>query len=379
MKKFLIGAIGVLALASCSQNETLEVNNDGNEILFGVSTENATRAAELFTSTNLPNDFVVYASYTGSTSNKFMDAVNVQKGTSVWETVGKTYYWPTGSNVNPIYFTAVKNAGDDVAFTAQDASNLVKSTGFTVKDNVNEQVDFIYATAKATKSASPVELNFKHALSQVVFKAKNNSKTIDVAIDAVQVCYLDSKGDFSITNTTATSTLWDNRSEKKQYEVTFTKVDLPHITGEATEGEVKNLTFADVKEKNNSTALLMIPQKVSACTTTNAKEVMDDNADGFYFLVKCRFYDSSNGTYLWTNPVDEEGIDYQTKYVAIPAAIDWTAGMRYVYTFVFGDDMNGGYVPGTEDPVLFPITFSVAVADFADVEKDVNLETQPEP
>lgn len=305
-----------------------------------------------------------------------MNAVNVLKGTSVWETQGKTYYWPTGSDSKPIYFTAVKNAGENVSFNALESSNLVKSTGFTVEDNVNAQVDFIYATANSTKTSSPVPLTFKHALSQVVFKAKNNSKNIDVAIDAVKVCYLNSKGDFSITNAQTPSTKWDNLDVRKQYEVTFPEVDLPHITGDVTEGEVKNLTFADVKEKNNSTALLMIPQKIDdACTTTNAKEVMDGTADGFYFLVKCRFYDSSNNTYLWTNPVGDEGIDYQTKYVAIPATINWQAGMRYVYTFVFGDGMNGGYVPGTEDPVLLPITFTVSVEDFVDENKDVNLNT----
>ena len=39
--------------------------------------------------------------------------------------------------------------------------------------------------------------------------------------------------------------------------------------------------------------------------------------------------------------------------------------------------MNGGFVPGTNDPVLLPIEFSVDVENFTDENSDVNLDVTP--
>ena len=357
MKKILIGAIGLLALASCSQNETLEVNTDGNEILFGVSSENASRAAagEIFSSTVKPGNFTVYASYNNA---DFFPAagINVKQDTgdnSKWVTDGKTYYWP---NTGAINFFAVRNGGTPTWNAAAGGS---LTSAYTVPANVADQKDFIYAYASSEKTANKVPLTFKHALSQVVFKAKNTNANIEVQIDEVQVCKLQNAGTFTLPTTTV-STVWSGKSGNTSYKVSFDKTKITSEGVSLTDGVVAN-------------TLLLLPQEVEAATPAKAKATFDSAvADGFYFLVKLSYKDTENGAYLW-------GSATETAYVALPAAIKWEEGKKYIYTFLFDNGHNGGYDPGTTDPVLFPITFSVSVEDFVPVvEKDVNLngETQ---
>lgn len=355
MKKILIGAIGLLALASCSQNETLEVNNDGNEILFGVSSENASRAAtdEIFSSTVKPGNFTVYASYNNA---DFFPAagINVKQDTgdnSKWVTDGKTYYWP---NTGAINFFAVRNGGTPT-WNAADGGSL--TSAYTVPATVTDQKDFIYAYASSEKIATKVPLTFKHALSQVVFKAKNTNANIEVQIDEIQVCKLQNEGTFTLPTTTV-STVWSAKKGNTSYKVSFDKTKITSEGVSLTDGVVAN-------------TLLLLPQEVEAATPAKAKATFDSAvADGFYFLVKLSYKDTQNGAYLW-------GSETETAYVALPAAINWEEGKKYIYTFLFDNGHNGGYDPGTTDPVLFPITFSVSVEDFVPVvNKDVNLNAE---
>ncbi|MDY5118466.1 MAG: hypothetical protein SPE65_00585, partial [Muribaculaceae bacterium] len=66
--------------------------------------------------------------------------------------------------------------------------------------------------------------------------------------------------------------------------------------------------------------------------------------------------------------------------VKMPDNTVWEQGKRYVYTFVFTTDGNGGSDPSTGDPVLTPITLDVTVDDFVDgnADKDVDM-TDPTP
>lgn len=373
MKKILIGAIGLLALASCSQNETLEVNNDGNEILFGVSTENATRvqSGELFSSTVKPTEFTVFASYNNANFFPNTGAVKVMQDATdntKWVTDGKTYYWPNTGNIN---FFAVRNGGtltwNPAAGGSLTSEFTVSNQGVTYptpnENDANNQVDFIYAYATSAKTANKVPLNFKHALSQVVFKAKNTHADIEVQIDKIAVCFVKEKGTFTFPTAVDTEGSWNlDGSPVYDYVVSFDKT------------KIVNTVELTSKAEQSQDALLLLPQTVGAnqpetCYLPNALLAEMPTRNGFYFLVKLSYKDTTNGVYLY-------GSESQTEYVAIPAAIKWEQGKRYVYTFVFGDGMNGGYVPGTPNPVLYPINFSVTVDDFEDVEKDVNLNAE---
>ena len=200
MKKHLVlGALAVLALAACTKSEVVELNR-GNEIsLSAVSGKNLTKAAtgSGYCNNNLPADFQVWAATQGKSyfeNQKYKE----QSGTYIAD--GAARYWPEGSET--VDFFAVKNHNGTPAFTASGPTSLA-FTGYTVAANVNEQTDFIYAVTKdATKVATPTTLNFRHALSQIEFRAKNGNKNIRVFIDGVKVVNVKKTGNFTMTAAT---------------------------------------------------------------------------------------------------------------------------------------------------------------------------------
>jgi hypothetical protein len=62
MKKFYFLAAGLmLMLGSCSQDDVVDVNRDGDEIRFTAVTNGSTRAADIYSPTALPESFQVSA------------------------------------------------------------------------------------------------------------------------------------------------------------------------------------------------------------------------------------------------------------------------------------------------------------------------------
>ena len=61
MKKILFSAALTLAFVSCSRDEVVEINRDGDEIQFNVVSDAATRAADVYCNNNMPTVFNVWA------------------------------------------------------------------------------------------------------------------------------------------------------------------------------------------------------------------------------------------------------------------------------------------------------------------------------
>lgn len=398
MKKFFFGAFGLLALASCSNDELTSVNRDGDEIAFSVVTNSATRAADVYCNLNPPSGFKVWATYKNAT---YINGDQISYENNKWVNTSGTRYWP---NEGEVTFFAQVNADDE--FKWNNGSN-VQIENFTVAANVAEQKDLLYAVKKASKSKEgQAELNFRHALSQIVFRAKNTNPNLYVEISGVSVCKLGDKNTFTYpslntgdniedhTGTTNPTIDYEDGSwgtwEKLQGGTTSYSVDFNPVplSGSKTAASV-SLTNIDETDKAYGNAMLLLPQ------TTNAWEVVGDNAqnngkpadqNGSYFLVKCRIFnvagnvvDTEKDVCLW----GENGAEN----VAIPVQIKWEQGKKYIYTFVFGDG-NGGYDPDPDPdpddpdpdptPVLVPITFVVTVDDFVPVEnQDIEMD-EPE-
>lgn len=374
----------MLALASCSNDELTSVNRDGDEIAFSVVTNSATRAADVYCNNNKPSGFKVWATFNGQT---YINGDNVQYQDGKWVNTSGTRYWPDGE----VSFFAHVNAGD--AFNWREGQPKIEN--FTVGTNVSAQQDLLYAVKTASKGTDgKAELNFRHALSQIVFQAKNTNPNLYVEISGVSVCKLGDKNTFTypsqntdnnIVNhdgTTGSITYndsWGTWNElaggSASYSVEFTSVAVPG------DSKVKSLTNTNEADKEFSNqAMLLLPQTTTAWDVNgNDAKGKPADQDGTYFLVKCRIYnvagetvDKDNDVCLW----GKEG----AKEVAIPVKIKWEQGKKYIYTFVFGDG-NGGYDPDPDDPdpdptpVLVPITFVVTVDDFVPVEnQDIEMD-----
>ena len=371
MKKILFSAAMALVLVSCSQDEVIEVNRDGDVIEFGVVTNASTRAADVYCNNNKPGGFTVYADYDGK---PYIDADVIKYQNSKWENTSGVRYWPGGK----VSFYAHVNS--DGKFTGTDFTatpNVAPQIkNYTVPTTVADQKDLLYAVKSQTEGQ--VTLNFRHALSQIVFQAKNTNENLYVEIDGVTICNLGDKNTFTYptadtddniinhngegeTTTTGAWGTWETLTGgNTDYPVTFTAVP---VHGDEA---VKSLTNTNDTDKEfSSNAMLLLPQTTTAWNTTTKPSA--DTQTGSYFLVDCKIcnvagndYASSTDVVLWDAPV------------AIPANFTWEQGKKYIYTFVFGDG-NGGYDPNpdTPDPVLVPITFDVTVDDFIPV-------TQPE-
>lgn len=388
MKRFFFGAFGLLALASCSNDELTSVNRDGDEIAFSVVTNSATRAADVYCNNNKPSGFEVWATYDGATYING-DQITYNENNSKWENTSGTRYWPDGE----VSFFAHVNADD--AFNWNGGQPKIED--FTVGTNVATQQDLLYAVKKTSKGTDgKAELNFRHALSQIVFQAKNTNPNLYVEISGVSVCKVNNQGTFTYPTGDTSDKVgehngsgsidYDNQnwgtwstSGTQKYDVTF---NLVALNGNKTATAVSLTSANQTGKEFNGQAMLLLPQTSTKWDVgTNATTGKPENQTGTYFLVKCRIYNVAGTTVnkntdvcLWGNGGAED--------VAIPVALNWEQGKKYIYTFVFGDG-NGGYDPDPDPddpdpdptPVLVPITFEVTVDDFVPVgNQDIEMD-----
>lgn len=381
-----------MAMASCSQDETIGINHDGDEITFNVVTNNATRAENVYCNQNLPGGFYVSAISDGKT---YIDKDYVTGSNGNWTNTSGTRYWPETA----VDFYAHVNGGD--AYKWNNGSP--KFEGFTVNNTVGSQVDLLYAVKKnQSKTNGTVNLNFRHALSQIVFQAKNTNANLYVEIAGVSVVNVGGTNTFTFPSANTETNIdhpetgpgddgvyeddefgsityndswgsWAALTQgTEQYNVDFDKTPVP---GNNT---LVALTTANETDKEyNSNAMLLLPQKTNAWDPeTNPLPGAAGNT-GSYLLVDCAIFNVAGDDYaegddvcLWGE--QKEGA-WTTKELAIPVGFDWEQGKKYVYTLVFGEG-NGGYNPDPEDPdpenpepVLVPIKFEIEVDEFVPV------------
>lgn len=361
-KKHLIWSLAALAIAGCSNNETVDINR-GDAIAFRTVAENMTRST--VESTNTLSAFKVSGFTEGKT---LMSGVEVTKKDGKW-TYANTQFWPESS----VDFYSVAPVGTNVNITAESQ----KIENFTVDTDVAKQVDLLYAVNKGcTKEAngeSGVAVNFRHALSQIVFKAKNTNENLKVTVKGVEVVKVVNGGTFTYPgNTTAPQITGENQDfgagTQGTWELGNTKETYAAGITEATLTKSDNATDLT----NASGALLLMPQTITGWDVENDAS---NSAGNSYFLVDCKIVNvaGEDEVTLWP----ETG---ESAPVAIPvSAITWEQGKKYIYTFIFGE--GGGYVPPTEDddepePVLVPISFTVTVDDFIPADGiNVDMDT----
>ena len=309
-----------------------------------------------------------------------------------WTNTSGTRYWPETA----VDFYAYVNAGTSYKWSVNEGKATAKFENFAVNGTVAEQVDLLYAV-KTNQSKTD------HALSQIVFQAKNTNANLYVEIAGVSVANVggtntftfpsantetniehnnyDTDGDgvyetgeFGSINYDGSWGAWDNlTSGTEKYDVDFTKTPVP---GNNT--LVALTTANETGKEYNSNAMLLLPQKTNAWNPeTNPLPGAAGNT-GSYLLVDCAIFNVAGDDYadgdvcLWGEP---QGSGWTTKELAIPVAFDWQQGKKYVYTLVFGEG-NGGYDPDPDpdpdpedpDPVLVPITFEITVDEFVPVD-----------
>ena len=377
-KYLLVTALSAAALTACNNDEVLEVNQ-GRGISFQVATDASTRAQA--TTTNSIDEFMVWGFTQEEPPKTLMEDLSVSKTGSEWTYTG-TIFWPAA----PVNFYSISPepvSGKVSEGTVSITSDEQKITSFTVNTDQSQQVDLLYAVNKGeTKDgheSTPVSINFRHALSQIVFKAKNTNKNLKVIVKGVKIANIKKAGDFTYPNTTtsgpvtadgtitsATQGLWASVQTPVTFEAGVTELTLDGVQ------DAKDLTTTE--EGVYTGSLFMIPQNL---TPWVPKDEGSETTNNVYFLLDCQIFSGDNrDVQVWP-----ENATLTSAEVAIPAkSLNWEQGKKYVYTFIFGD--GAGYIPGPNpdpDPTLIGIDFDVTVDEFINGgEEDIEMETGKE-
>ena len=204
MKKIVSGITVLALLVSCSKEEVIDVNHDGDEITFDVVTNSATRAADVYCNNNMPEGFYVSAISDGQT---YIDKDQIANEDGSWVNKSGVRYWPATS----------------YQWSVAEGKAVAKFVNFEVNDDVAAQQDLIYAvktnqSKRAEDDANtPVALNFRHALSQVVFQAKNTNANLYVEISGVKVVNVGNTNTFTFPSADTDNNIVDHTGATTDY------------------------------------------------------------------------------------------------------------------------------------------------------------------
>ena len=379
MKKstVMLGAIFGTLLMGCSDEEIANVETSSrNAIGFNVLSNAAETRAIPTTPDNLTStDFDVFAfttdgtAFMGKVDTEFgHDGVNIVYNNGKWDykNASDLRYWPTGA-LDFYAFNPGTVSEDMMMNYMWEASGTVQKISYTCIDEYGANTghanyDVMYAIAKGQEkdmNNGIVKFNFKHILSQVVFKAKTQYDNMQVDINMIKIHNVKMGGFFTLPATADGTGSWSDPADLPS-EVSglgkFTVVKDVNIT-------VKSNTIAT--DISTTTPMLNRPQELTAWkvseTATKSKLEADD-AKQCYLEIACKIRQS--GAYLLGS-----ASEYKTIYV--PFGDTWVAGKRHIYTLIFG----GGYNDQGE-AVLNPIQFDAETTDWGNADKadkDVNV------
>ena len=387
-KKIVIGAMAMLALAACSNEEVIVDNRTGDTINFSpITGKSLSRAFDGYCNLSMPDELTMSAAFfNGSTTTPyFFNEAYTKSAGSGYASSGIVRYWPNLSDgLQSITFYGAVNATPSWKQTAggePDYTGMVVNA-HSVTTDVAQQRDFLYAVQKATvRPADGVQsINFRHALSQIEFAGLNENPNIHVEICGVKVVNVFSKGDFAFPATTTDDNVvdhnfggtypaadkigtWSNQSVDATYGVTFDAT--------ALQASRTSLTITDPAGKEyNANTMYLVPQQLEGWDRTATPKAVE-SADT-YFLINAKIWNVAGAAFnpsadalIWGSGAS--GVAAGAKEIAIPAPdTNWQPGKRYVYTFKFTNAGDGGADPDNGNEVLTPIKLTVTIDDFVD-------------
>lgn len=262
MKKiFLIGLTAAAMLASCSNDETVEMAQQKAISFSNAFVNNGTRSVmdPSFTTTSL-NDFAVYGF---TQKGQIFNGEKVSKGgtASTGWSYNNVQYWVPG---NTYTFGAIAPHS-----VAGNVSNVTLPTGatkvemevaFTNKDA--DQVDLLHAaptqiTGVTASYTTPVSMTFNHQLSKVKFSFEN-AVGVDYNVKVSNVKITDAYKEGTLT-VAAAGNNWSNQTDKTL------ELNFGNVVADASSTEASFIANAATLESHNEK--LMIPMGSSAIYT----------------------------------------------------------------------------------------------------------------
>lgn len=333
-KTLLLTAVAIaVASSSCVKDEVVGVNK-GSAIEIHTAVETRGLEASYYTL----DTFFVTALEQGSDTPYFQDVPFVLVGWDKYNS-NPTYYWP-GQGRKLSFYAYAPSCEKLGNATVTLNNNEKKIEGLTVKTNIDEQHDFVYAYNEGNdgtglEEQANVGIVFDHKLSAIDVRAYTSSDYV-YNFAGVRIGGIYNKGNLA----DLAGEEWEiaTDAEKVEFEKLFVEepITMEQYNNERLLGELMNL--------NNNTRdnfAFMIPQEFAAWDPIN--DPANDNG-GAYIAVYVQI-NTADGVRVY--PSSAEG-DYA--WVAVPVTADeWQTGYKYMYTLDFTD--GAGYTaPTTQNP-----------------------------
>lgn len=357
MKKYFILAVAaVVALAACTKNDADKTAYEQAKVInFNTVVNKATKtvstvgpiSGSTFSSTN--DNFGVFAYYLSSgtwashsvTPALYMSdvAVGFDDDVDIWAPTS-TYYWPLQGTLTFIAYWPQESA--TAAFS--DAGVLTLS-GFTQTATVANQVDLLYSAIANDKDAPDskytdtghekdsgttkgVNIKFKHALSQIIFKAKASNDVyaagMSFKINSIVVNAASTATSMTVTNpaegdASADITTWNSPASLIDYNVNARTGVFPNAT---VGGNDANFLTNDFTTGAIGDPLLMIPSKAEVPASDPVAYTFANDPT---VTVTYTLYRRSDGLAMGQKPVT---VHFNTINSDVKC---WEAGKKYVY------------------------------------------------
>lgn len=371
MKKGLLGAVALatLLLVGCSSDEEMANIETAarNAIGFNVAANSMeVKATPIFNYSYLiKNQLDVFAYYSESGAlymgnQAGNDGIDIVYKNSKWDYNNSLdmVYWPTRKlNFYAICPATIAEANRDNCnwlISGPKNSDGTNTLFCRLVDEYNPQreanektfnYDLMYATAfnyDKNTNDSKVKLTFKHALTQVIFKALTTQSTMVGYIRSLKIKNLKNCGTFTIPTELTEENGHYARNPKAS---DWTLADSYDSFSDCIEKEVQIHDRASnpARLSNINKPLFVLPQISNAWSTTPTQPVSIAEADKnheTYLEISMKLID--NGKYLFGSETE-----YGTVYLPFNTIhMDsyhhkegWQPGYRYVYRIYFG----GGY------------------------------------
>lgn len=384
MKRALIIILTTFAFVACSKDDVV-MEYKGQVIDFRPTTGRAMRST-VYDATTF-SSFRVWGYYAnGSASSVMMDNVEVTKQSDGSWGYTDTKYWPVEGEIDfvGLYPTAAE-VEQGLFIDHRTNENLVSISHDGFATGANRQIivtalresesmhfsshlpDVIYAvTENQQKQATDVQMNFRHAMTQVKCRIKNENPdfTIEFKPDcAVEIHNIRSKGTYTLPSATTTSGdetaatrgVWSFSADDFESFDIFTAAN-PKIEGMTADTEYGYISTSEFMKDN--TPAMFFPCQATAWDVTDGSASAQNGA---YFVVHCRVL-FQRGT--MTQPYYLLGTATSYDSIYVPIDIDWKEGHLYTYTFAIGK--GAGYTEEGDSSIV-PLTFSTTIEDFEDV------------
>lgn len=325
-------AVACLALASCSNDETVATRHDPNEISFRALTNVMTRAADINATTLETTGFYVSAKKHSNASVYFSDAaytVFTSPGDVKTWTCATPHYWPADDSELDFYAYAPKATGEgkNAQITSYTSPSTFEITPATTADS---QVDLIFANANQKKKSTDetgVVLNFRHAESKVAILLKNTDPNLTFTVGDVVIGNVKNKGQFT----------YSEESESKLKYADWAWTDATNTSYSQTVTTAS--AYSTSTPAQAGVDMILVPQTLTNATTY-ASASSGAAFNGSYITVQLKIQNTSNSAYIVGG-----ASAWEVALWPLPAT-QWNPGNKYTYTI---DLSGGGYYPTNQD------------------------------